>query len=147
MGATAISSVIAKGLVAHPAVASSTTWGHAAVLLGRAWLVLLPYLVFVTLVTILTRSSATGVAIGIGYYLAELIIVAILGGFVPWVHSIGRFLLGENIATFSGVSVFGGHAAVSGLHSFLVLVAYTLVFGAVTFMVFRTRDVTGASAS
>jgi len=147
VGATAIRSVIAKGPVVHPGVVSSTTWGHAAVLLGRAWLVLLPYLVFVACVTVVTRSSASGMAIGIGYYLAELIVVAILGGFVPWIHSIGRFLLGENIATFSGVSVFGGHAAVSGLHAFMVLVACMLGLGTATFMVFRTRDVTAASAS
>jgi len=147
VGATAISSVVAKGVVANAVSGTSTTWSHAAVLLGRTWLVLLPYLVFVAFVTVLTRSSASGMAIGVGYYLGEQIVVAILGGIFTWFHSIGNYLLGENIATFSGVGVFGGHAAVSGLHAFLVLLAYTLVFGSVTFAVFRTRDVTGVNAS
>lgn len=147
VAATALTSLIATNLVPSPAAGALTTWGGAAIAIGRTWLALLPYLVFTAFATIVSRSTASGMAIGIGYYLAERLIVLLLGGGITWFPAVGNELLGANIAAFSGVGVFGGRAASSGMHAFLILLGYTLVFGAVMFAVFRSRDVAGASAS
>lgn len=146
VAATAISSEIARGLVAHPVRGVTTSWSHALDLLGRSWFALIPYVVLTVLFTVITRSSATGMAIGIVYYPAEQIVVAILSGIFSWFGTVGKYLLGQNLATWSGVEVIGAHAPVSTLHAFIVVVIYSLILGAIAFYLFRRADVTGASA-
>lgn len=145
---TLISSTIAHSLATAPAQAGSTpTWGHAGIMLIKSWVGLIPYLVFVSFVTILARSSAGGMAIGIIYYLGEQIIVAIFSGLFGWFSTVARYLFGQNIAAWSQLSFFGqNQTSVSSLHAFIVILIYTLVLGALAFYIFERRDVTGAAA-
>ncbi|HUZ02788.1 MAG TPA: ABC transporter permease subunit [Thermomicrobiaceae bacterium] len=143
---SAVSSVFAHQLAGSPAITGATTWGSALRDLGKMWVGLVPYIVFSMFITVLTRSSATGMALGIGYYLAEQIIVAILSGLFSWFGTIAKYLLGQNITAWSGVSIFGqGQTSVSTLHALLVLVGYTLVLGGGAFYLFQTRDISGAA--
>jgi ABC-type transport system involved in multi-copper enzyme maturation permease subunit len=148
IGVTAISSVAAKSLATAPVPAGSApSWGHAAAMFGRSWVGLLPYLVFTAFVTLLARSSAGGMAIGIIYYLGEQIIVAIFSGLFGWFSSVARYLLGQNIAAWAQLSFFGqNQTSVSSLHAFVVILVYALVLGALAFIIFQRRDVTGAAA-
>ena len=148
IGVTAISSVAARSLVTAPAAAGSApTWGHAVVMLLKSWVGLIPYLVFTAFVTILARSSAGGMAIGIVYYLGEQIIVAIFSGLFGWFSTVARYLLGQNIAAWAQLTGFGqGQTSVGSLHAFIVILIYTLVLGAAAFSIFERRDVTGAAA-
>lgn len=146
VAATAISSEVAHSLVSHPVRGAATTWSHAGALLGRSWVALLPYVVLTVLLTVLTRSSATGMAIGIVYYPAEQIVSGILSGIFSWFSTVAKYLLGQNLATWAGVDVIGAHAPVSTLHAFLVILVYALVLGAIAFYLFRRADITGASA-
>lgn len=146
VAATAVSSLFARGLAGAPPITNPTTWGVAARDLGKMWVGIIPYVVFAMFITILSRSSATGMAIGIGYYLAEQIIVAILSGLFSWFGTISKYLLGQNITAWSGVTLFGqGQISVSEVHALLVLIAYSLVLGGATFYIFQVRDVSGAA--
>lgn len=146
-GTTVVDSAIASHLVANPLGGAQPSWGQVLVLLGRSWLSLIPFIVLVACVTILTRSSASGMAIGIAYYLLEQIVVLVVGKNLGWFSTLRRYLLGENLAAWSGVTVLGKHIQISTLHAALVLLAYVLLLGGVAFAVFRARDIAGANAS
>ena len=149
----AISSVIAGSLAGgapSSGTASTVTWSDAANALGKAWLSLLPYMALTTFFTVLARSSAAGMAIGLGYYFLEQILIALLSGLFSWFQSVADFMLVRNISAWtqrSGGTSFNtiGTLPEAG-QALVVLAVYTLVLGAVAFLVFERRDVQGATA-
>ncbi len=154
LGAVAISSVIA-GAYAGAAPISSVadrTWGDAGIALGKAWVSVLPYLGLTTFVTVFARSSAAGMAIGLGYYFLEQILIALLSGLFSWFQNVADFLLVRNISAFTQVSggTGGGFGTPGTLpdvtHAVIVLSIYTLALIAGAFWLFERRDVQGATA-
>jgi ABC-type transport system involved in multi-copper enzyme maturation permease subunit len=140
-----ISSAIAERLAA-PAAASTAAWSSAGIALWKAWLSLIPYITLTTFVTVLARSSAAGMAIGLGYYFAEQILVALLSNFFSWFANVAEYLPVHSISAWSGSTPFGGPAAPADLaHAGFVLVGYTLVLGGLAFWLFQRRDVQGAT--
>jgi ABC-type transport system involved in multi-copper enzyme maturation permease subunit len=140
-----ISSAIAERL-AVPAAASTASWSSAGIALWKAWLSLIPYITLTTFVTVLARSSAAGMAIGLGYYFAEQILVALLSNFFSWFANVAEYLPVHSISAWSGSTPFGGPAAPADLaHAGFVLVGYTLVLGGLAFWLFQRRDVQGAT--
>jgi len=141
-----MSSGIAERLVAAPTAASSATWSAAGIALWKAWLSLIPYITLTAFVTVLARSSAAGMAIGLGYYFAEQILVALLSNFFSWFTNVAAYLPVRSISAWSGGTGFGAPAAPADLaQAGFVLVAYTLVLGALAFWIFHRRDVQGAT--
>jgi len=154
LGAVAISSIIA-GAYAGTAPISSVadkTWGEAGIALGKAWVSVIPYLGLTTFVTVFARSSAAGMAIGLGYYFLEQILIALLSGLFSWFQNVADFLLVRNISAFTQVSggTGGGFATPGTLpdvtHAVIVLSIYTLALIAGAFWLFERRDVQGATA-
>ena len=144
-GTIVISSSIAERLVPAPASPISATWSAAGVALWKAWLSLFPYITLTAFVTVLARSSAAGMAIGLGYYFAEQILVALLSNFFSWFTNVAEYLPVHSISAWSGAG-FGGPTAPADLaKAGFVLVAYTLVLGALAFWIFHRRDVQGAT--
>ena len=142
----AISSSVAERLVTTPAAASSATWSSAGIAIWKAWLSLIPYITLTAFVTVLARSSAAGMAIGLGYYFAEQILVALLSNFFNWFTTVADYLPVHSIAAWTGGGGFGAPAAPADLaHAGFVLVGYTLVLGALAFWTFHRRDVQGAT--
>jgi ABC-type transport system involved in multi-copper enzyme maturation permease subunit len=147
---TIISSLIASALAPDRSPTGQTgAWTEAAAALGRTWFSLIPYLAFTGLVTVLTRSAATGTAICLSYYFVELIIVAILSGPLDWFDAVAEYLLVQNILAWSEGSQFaigvGGGAGPGQVHAFVVLLAYLVALGGGAFWLFQRRDVTGVS--
>lgn len=157
--ATVVSSLIAGALVGGGAsdwavLSAFTDWARG---LGRVWFSFLPYVVLAALFTVLTRSSAGGMAIALAYSFGEQIVVLILINLFDWFQNVADFLLGRNIAGWmlgeqrEGLRgmILGGGVGLGefpdGLHAFLVLGAYILVLGGLAFWLFQKRDVQGAS--
>jgi ABC-type transport system involved in multi-copper enzyme maturation permease subunit len=141
-----ISSSVAERIVAAPAAPTSATWSAAGIALWKAWLSLVPYITLTAFVTVLARSSAAGMAIGLSYYFAEQILVALLSNFFSWFTTVADYLPVHSISAWSGATGFGGPAAPADLaRAGFVLVAYTLVLGALAFWTFHRRDVQGAT--
>jgi ABC-type transport system involved in multi-copper enzyme maturation permease subunit len=142
----AISSTIAERFVTPPAAPSGAQWSTAGVALWKAWLSLIPYIALTAFVTVLARSSAAGMAIGLGYYFAEQILVALLSNFFSWFTNVADYLPVHNIAAWAGGSGFGAPSAPADLaHAGFVLVAYTLALATLAFWIFHRRDVQGAT--
>jgi ABC-type transport system involved in multi-copper enzyme maturation permease subunit len=152
LATVALSSAIA-GALAGAAPASTTvaprTWADATTALAKAWVSLLPYLTLTMFVTVLARSSAAGMAIGLGYYFLEQILIALLTGLFSWFQNVADFLLVRNISALTQ-GTGGGFGAPGTLpdatHAFIVLSVYTLILAAAAFWLFERRDVQGATA-
>ena len=152
LGTVAASSVVAAAIAgAGPAGASATTWSDVAAALGKAWVSILPYLALTTFFTVLARSSAAGMAIGLGYYFLEQIVVALFSSLFTWFQSISDFFLVRNISAWtqrpgasSGFNTAG--TLPDPTQAIIVLAVYTLVLGTIAFLLFERRDVQGATA-
>ncbi len=144
----AVASVIAAALAgAAPAVTSSANWSDAGLALWKAWASFLPYIVLTASVTILARSTAAGMAIGLGYYFGEQIVVSLLSGLFSWFGNVADYLLVHNISAWTGGSGFGPPAAGAAdpMRALLILVLYMLALGGIGFWLFERRDVQGAT--
>ena len=146
LATVAISSLIASTIASAPDGATTATWSDAGIALWKAWSSTLPYLALTTFVTVFARSSAAGMAIGLGYYFAEQLIVALFSNLFSWFQNVADFFLVRNISGWVGGS--GGLAAGAlpdQTHAAIVLAVYTLALGGIAFWLFERRDVQGAT--
>ena len=148
----AVSGQIIDGLLSGTeGLENNISWGEVAGTFGRSLLSVLPYMAMVSAVTVLTRSSAAGIGVGLGYYFLEEIVVGIFNALFDWFSNVSDFLLVQNINAYlesgGGISLEGEIAtnAPSELHALLVMAAYTLVAGALAFYLLHRRDIGGAS--
>jgi ABC-type transport system involved in multi-copper enzyme maturation permease subunit len=149
VASVAVSSTVAGSLAgAAPAAAgTSATWSDALTALFKAWVSILPYIGLTAFVTIIARSSAAGMAIGLGYYFFEQLIVALFSALFSWFQNVADFFLVRNISAWTGAA--GGFPGAGTLpdatQAALVLAIYTLIFGGITYWLFQRRDVAGAT--
>lgn len=147
--ATYGASVGAKALESvSPGGPAASSWSDVWRAFGKDWFALLPDVAPTTFVTVLVGSTASGLAIGLGYYFAELALVAIFSPFT-WFDNVANYLLGRAMAGWNGGGIFnpGGITVPSDIQSILVLTVYTLILGGAAFWLFIRRDVTGAVGS
>ena len=149
---TVLSSLIAVGIAeAPPGVASEPSdWSGAASAFVRTWASFIPYIAFTGMVSVLTRSAAAGMAVGLGYYFAESLLGALLGGLFSWFSTVGDFLLIRNINALAGGFDIGSGGGSSGSDIGLVqaaaaLIVYTVMLTGIAIGSFQKRDVTGVS--
>jgi len=149
LATVAVSSLIAAAIAgAPPDGAGTATWSDAGIALWKAWSSTLPYLALTTFVTVFARSSAAGMAIGLGYYFAEQLIVALFSNLFSWFQNVADFFLVRNISGWIGGSGgLAGGALPDQAHALVVLAFYTLVLGGVAFWLFERRDVQGATGA
>jgi ABC-2 type transport system permease protein len=151
LATVAISSAIATNLAGAPPATAGVTaasWPDIANAFGKAWVSILPYIALVTFVTVFARSSAAGMAIGLGYYFFEQLIILLFSSLFSWFGQVADFFLVRNISAWTGGGASGGPAAGAlpdDTHALLVMAAYTAVLGALAFWVFEKRDVAGAT--
>ena len=144
----AISSTIATTVIAPPAGYVPADWIESLEAIGRGWYGLVPMMALVILLTVLTSSTATGMAIGIGYTIAEPLIVALLGQLSERLTGISDYLLAANISGWNGSQGFGATGGgVGEVHHFIVLLLYTVVFIAGALWLLESRDVTKATGT
>jgi ABC-2 type transport system permease protein len=154
LATVAISSVIAGAIAgAAPSAATVTaTWADAGLALWKAWVSVLPYLALTTFVTVVARSSAAGMAIGLGYYFLEQLLIALFSSLFSWFQNVADFLLVRNISAWTqgGAGTSGGFSSLGGslpdaTHAIVVLAIYTVALSTIAFWIFERRDVQGAT--
>lgn len=115
---------------------------------ARTYLATLVYLLLAAFATVLTRSTAAGMAIGLVYYFVEGLVGNILGIFTSgWVAGLLQALIGVNVR---GLMAANGPPTTSlvptGLpspgQSALVLALYAAAFVVAMLLLFRARDIT-----
>jgi ABC-2 type transport system permease protein len=124
--------------------------GRELLTFARSLYVMLPYILLAFLFTVLGRSTAAGIGFGIGASVLESIITGLLLMAHGWLAKIPNYLLSPNVQAInalSSVRVTIGTTTntqiPSAPHAFIVLAVYCVVFIAISFTIFRKRDVTG----
>ena len=153
-----ISSIVTSGLAENGSeLTSSGEWSEAILTILKAAYVLVPYALLAAALTVLTSSATIGLAITMGYHIAEQIVVPILTVFVDGFDTIAGFTLGINANTLVSqggaqefiflVTTLAGGDLPGTTQAFLVLLGYSLLFGAAALWLFQKRDITGAKGT
>ena len=127
------------------------SWSEAAVMFGKAVYGLAPYVALSMFLAVLMQSSATAMAVSLGYYVVELIASPILN-VTSWGGTIADFLIGNNVSgwmdsAFVSLETNGTSSTANQpdtLQAFLVILVYTAVLGGAAFRIFLRRDIGGA---
>ena len=123
----------------------------------RTFFVMIPYAMLSFLLAITGRSAMPGIAIGVGVFFTEsVILVNIMWAAGGWVAKIPGYLLYANQqaimsmanlpAGIGGGGSGGSNSIVqlpSTTHAFIILSIYTVIFTFLSFYLFKKRDVTG----
>ena len=138
-------------------LSSSANWSEVVVLILKAAYVLVPYALLAIALTVLTSSATVGLALTVGYHIAEQIAVPVLTVFVDGFDTVAGFALGISAnALISGtgdlefiflVTTLGRGDFPGTTQAALVLLAYSAIFGAAALYLFQRRDITGAKGT
>ena len=142
-----VASVIAT-LTLEGEVVGAGDWSELAIAFGKLIYVYLPYVALAVLMSVLTSSSGMGIAISVGYYVIEQIVVGILANF-DWFEGVSTFVLGRAASGWLDTGDFsfgaGGVGALPDpLPAAMVMLGYIVILGGLAFWQFQRRDVAGA---
>lgn len=148
---------IATGIIppAEEGTVSATRadWMDALQGFGKLAYALAPYIALSVFLTVLTRSTAQGMALSLGYYVLELVLVPLLGSIAEWLENIMDIaLIGENVTEWmrTGGALQAQQALGAAveqpdhLRAFLVILGYTAALVAASLWFFHRADITGA---
>ncbi len=151
-----ISGFIAEAILTAPETTES--YGDISAinllaLFGRMIYGFVPYIALALFLVVLTTSNGVGIALSMGYYIAETIIVVPIIANFSWSGQVFTYLLGPNVAAWqsipgndgnpaSGIVTFGGISEMA--HGFILVTIYAAVLAAVAIVLFLRRDIAGA---
>ena len=134
-------------------VTEAGAWKDVAIGAGKTVYSLAPFVALPVFLTVVTRSTAQGTSLSMGYYVFELILAPVLGGLASWLaKALDVALLTNNVSEWMSTGVRTEAQQALGtvveqpdtLRAFFVILVYTGVFGAAAFWLFQRRDVAGA---
>jgi ABC-type transport system involved in multi-copper enzyme maturation permease subunit len=152
--AAAASGVLISGMAVPPASATATviggSWGDVAVSFVRVWASLLAFLAIASSITLLTRSTAAGMAVSLGLYLFEGLFIRLMTVAFSWFEQVGDYLPIHNInalarSTYNLAPAGLGGNPIGTTQASIVVAFYALAFAGAAVAVFRRRDVVGIS--
>jgi ABC-2 type transport system permease protein len=116
----------------------------------KTWAGLLAFMTIAASITLLLRSTAAGMAVSIGYLVFEGIFIRLMSAAFDWFDTFANFLPMRNLNALvrSTFSVAPGGATsnnISATHASIVVAVYAIAFAALAVVVFRRRDIAGAS--
>jgi ABC-type transport system involved in multi-copper enzyme maturation permease subunit len=120
------------------------------VLLGTLrWVVAaLPYAIIAFTVTLITRSNAAGIAIGIGMTFAELLVFGILTGLTDGFEAVMEYGIMWNVQQLVNITTDDGGSALDPVstqqiwQSTAILTFYCVAAVVASYLVFTRRDIT-----
>jgi ABC-type transport system involved in multi-copper enzyme maturation permease subunit len=120
----------------------------------KTWGALMAFVTMAGSITLLVRSTAVGMAISLGYFIGEGILIRLLSLAFDWIDKVADYLPMRNISALASLRTnlaaavnFTSNGGISAAHASLVVAAYAIVLATIAAVVFRRRDVTGAAGS
>ena len=124
-----------------PADFSINPWKEVGITFGVAWVRLAIAATIGLLSTVLTRSSASGMALATPWLLGDLLINVLSFNGGMW-RDLVPYTFNYNLAAFEAY-LRGGVGEVSVAHCLIVLLIYTVGLSLTAIVVFRRRDIAG----
>ncbi len=120
----------------------SGTWSDVVIVLLKALYGLLPFIGLSVFATVLTSSRTLGIAVSVGYFIVESIAAPVLR-LNDTLARIEDYLLVQSVHSWTAAPTTESSSDL--LRASVVILAYTIVFIALTYWVFRNRDIGGAT--
>ncbi len=152
--AAAASGLLISGMAVPPASTTASviggSWGDVAASFGRVWAAVLAFLTIASSITVLTRSTAAGMAVSLGLYLFEGLFIRLMTVAFSGFEQVGEYLPIHNLNALARSSYnLGpgtlGDDSIGTTHAGIVVAVYVLLFAGAAVAVFRHRDVVGIS--
>lgn len=142
--AAAASSLIAAAIPPGETggLADSGDWSDVVVIFFKTLYGLLPFIALSVLATVLTSSRGMGMAVSVGYFIAESIVAPLLR-LSDALDGVTDFLLIQSFRSWTAAPAADGSS--DALGASLVILAYTVCLIAAASWIFRRRDVGGAT--
>ena len=121
-------------------LADSGEWSDIVIVFFKAIYGLLPFIALSVFVTVLASSGGTGIAVSVGYFIAESII-APLFNVNDTLANVTDYLLIQSFLSWTAAP----EQSSDTLLAFAVMLAYSTLFIAATAWIFRRRDIGGAA--
>jgi ABC-type transport system involved in multi-copper enzyme maturation permease subunit len=143
--------LISKLAVPPPNFIASGSWGDVALSFLRVLAATTAFLAMASSITVLTRSTAAGMAVSLGCYLFEGLFIRLMSTAFSWFEKVGDYLPMHNLTALArATSNLGGPPGLTGegigtMQASIVVALYVIVFGGVAAAVFRSRDIGGTS--
>ena len=132
----------------------TTSISSLAISFAKTWGALLAFVTMAGCVTLLVRSTAVGMAISLGYYIGEGILIRLLSIAFDWMDQVAEYLPMHNISALASFRTnlaaavnINANGGTSTLHASLVVSAYVIALAVIACVVFRRRDIVGAAGS
>jgi ABC-type transport system involved in multi-copper enzyme maturation permease subunit len=127
------------------------SWNEVALSFVRVWAAMTAFLAIASSITLLTRSTAAGMAVSLGCYLFEGLFTRLMSTAFSWFEKVGDYLPMRNLtALVSATSNLGGPPGLTGegistTQACVVVALYVLALAGTAAAVFRHRDIGGIS--
>jgi hypothetical protein len=123
------------------------SWQEALEAPLKVWFSLVPFAALVVAITVIGRSSATGMAVSLGYLIAEQLAAGILLQVFGWFEEVAEFLLVRNILALGSGGAFTSpdFSRPGDLQAVIVLGTYSVAIALMAFSIFERRDVTSSA--
>ena len=144
--------LISKMAIAPPNYAgSSGSWNEVALSFVRVWAAMTAFLAISSSITLLTRSTAAGMAVSLGCYLFEGLFIRLMSTAFSWFDKVGDYLPMHNLTALArATSNLGGPPGLTGdgistMQACIVVALYVVALAGTAAAVFRSRDIGGIS--
>ena len=153
MGVSSIAAGIIPPAEEGSISATRSDWMNALQSFGKMVYALVPYIALAAFLAVVTRSTAQGISLSLGYYVIELVLVPLLGNIADWLeNAMDVALLGQNATEWMRTGYVQQAQQALGaaveqpdhLRAFLVILGYTAALVAGALWVFLREDVAGA---
>ena len=143
---TAIASVslafLFGSLAGNDTTMTGADWVNVLEAVGRGMLSLGVYAVIALVITILTRSTAAGIAGTLALSFLETVVWTLLGAAADTLETIGEYFIAYNVG---GLTAIGTENSVDGFDAIrgtIILSAWLIGLLAIAITIFRRRDIT-----
>lgn len=151
--AAAVSGLLISKMAIPPPVLSGGTlaWNDVALTFVRVWAAMTAFLAIASSITLLTRSTAAGMAVSLGCYLFEGLFIRLMSTAFSWFEAVGDYLPMQNLTALArATSNLGGPPGLSGdgistTQASIIVALYVATLAGAAAVVFRTRDIGGTS--
>lgn len=133
-------------------VVLTTTWSSVGLTFLKTSGALIAFMTMAGALTLLVRSTAVGMAISLGYLIAEGIVIRLLSRAFDWFDQVADFLPVRNLTALNDAgsrlsAAFTQGSEISTLHASLVAAAWAIGLATIAVLVFQRRDIVGAAGS
>jgi ABC-type transport system involved in multi-copper enzyme maturation permease subunit len=135
---------------------SPVSWSSIGMTFLKSWGALIAFMTMAGALTLLVRSTAVGMAISLGYFIAEGIVIRLLSRAFDWFDQVADYLPMRNLNALNDAranlpanlpAALQQGNDISTLHASLVVAAWAIGLAIIAALVFRRRDIVGAAAS